>query len=125
MGKARTPTTKEERQDAALNKRLNNVTLLERRQVLVLPKDWEDMTGPERETTMASMLASGWESAVALIPKGEGANENEGVREEAHVADWMEETNFVGTVMAYRRVNFGPDKDGRITRSERRTMKIA
>ena len=61
------------------------------------------------------------EAVVAFIPV---ASQNEGIRTEDDVADWMEENNFVGSVVCVSRRKWGPEKDGLKTRAEQKVMVI-
>ena len=119
--------SKQERQNRNKDKAGVNVQLWARRNVLELPDDWSDMSISDRDEWIGGVVgvdvAAGQDpSTVAYIP---AAPENEGIRKVQDAKDWMEETDFKGTVMAIAHRSWGQDHKGQLTRAEQVSMVIS
>ena len=108
---------KAERQERNKDKSGVNVQLWARVTVITVPDEWAGSTGKER-----SEILLGADTTAAYIP---AASENEGIRTVQDAKDWMEENNFVGTVMAVGRRNWGAERTGCLTRAEQKVFVIS
>ena len=111
--------SKIQRQEKAKDMRGNSAQLLEVRQAIVLPAGFETMNSDDADRAMHEAL-NGSPQRVLI----ETASENEGIRNQQDVRKWMEDNEFVGTVYAFRRHNWGRERDGRYTRQAQTTFTI-
>lgn len=108
---------KVERMEKAANMRMNNVTMMRTALAIVLPENFADMTTAEQ----ALFMTEYHEPVVALIPV---ISENQGVRTQDEAKEALEESGFIGTVCAYRRLAWGKSRDGVMRRVQQTTFKI-
>ena len=100
--------TREERRDKATNMRGCNTELFAMREAFVI-----DGGLPE--------IPDGMSKVSALVPV---AGQSEGIRKPEHAIEWLNEHDFVGSVMAMRRHPWGAEKNGIYTRSPQTTFTI-
>jgi len=110
-----------ERQERNKDKSGVNVQLLARVNVLTVPDDWGSMTNDERGGYLDDPSVSDREACVGYIP---AASENEGIRTVRDAKDWMGESDFIGTVMAVARRNWGAERTGQMTRAKQEVVVI-
>ena len=110
--------TREERRDKATNMRGCNTELFAMRKAILVPDRWAVMTNEERE---GYVEATALEAEDVLAP---AASQSEGIRKPEHAIEWLNEHDFVGSVMAMRRHPWGAEKNGIYTRFPQTTFTI-
>jgi hypothetical protein len=113
---------KQERMENAKDMRGSNTELWAMRKAVLVPDRWDSMSTPDRGTYMGAHGLGEGADVDVLVP---AASQSQGIRKPEHAVEWMEESDFVGSVVAMRRHPWGKERNGVITRSPQTVFVIS
>ena len=111
---------KQERMENAKDMRGSNTELWAIKKAIIVPYNWNEMTNEGRADHLAGIEPDDCEDVLI-----QAASQSQGIRKPEHAVEWMEESDFVGSVVAMRRHPWGKERNGVITRSPQTVFVIS